>query len=880
MNLRELIAQYVAQLQERTASGVLSFDEIRSRIDRAVTAEAGIGNPPREGDWARMPYVLEVFPGFFIYREGSAAVPEGSSGYLKREYALVDGKVTLGEEKAAVEQAWVEVNTEAWKQAREQAAEQHITAPADAQVLTEAAELSGISFCTEADGTPVIQNALLLVPGISINKNEHFAEVIQRDGPSVFEGAPAFITNHRPEQKNVNSLAGYYKNVRWTAEGLRGDLRGFKSDPTTLARVYEAATALGGERVGLSIDTPAQMVPKGTGGGVVREVRRYYRSSQTSIDIVLNPSAGGRLSEATEGDNTVNLRERLALLNAGILAGMTRDALVAYLDGAAEVNEALVREANPTVAEAILAKLNPAPPAQNPPADRAQEGAQGGTPLLSAAELADLRAQVARELRAEMTPAIRDTVLEATRAGANADLLERRLQAEQRVIGNIGAELVRREFAERVAEADFASALDTRLAAVRDEVGRSFPNRPSVPAGDLTVREALDLNIERLYATCLSGQARYEHEFNGRRVQPFGRISQALFAFDPSFAREWVDNEEYAAQEALRYFQWGGGPMDRYLSTVSEASLGSDQFTYAWLNVLNRVLARQVQDPMLNLWRPLVSDFISFNDLTNGYRFVRVGELGAAPKVEERGTYQYGTRPGEERQDIGIEKRGILHPITWEAILRDDIGVLARIPRDLGRSYQWTVHDVIWGLFQANSGNGQTMTQDGLPLYDAAHGNTATLPFSVSNLETVRQKLPRQTDMSSGRRKAYRARFLAYASPELDQSIWEAVESVYKITAAASEVNLPNYIRNVLRLEPIPVFYPTATTTRWELIGDPNDSQTIAVGYLNGRDTPDIFVQDQETVGTRFQSDEIVYKMRFTIGAAIVDYRPFSRGNV
>jgi hypothetical protein len=296
--------------------------------------------------------------------------------------------------------------------------------------------------------------------------------------------------------------------------------------------------------------------------------------------------------------------------------------------------------------------------------------------------------------------------------------------------------------------------------------------------------------------------------------------------------------------------------------------------------VLNRTLLRTVRDPELNSWRQIVSQTVNFRDLTTTHKLVRVGELSTdVPVVLPGGTYQPIGNPPDEQETLSIDKRGYLYQLTWEALLRDDIGALARIPRDLGRAFSWTVHDQVWGMLQLNAGAGPTMDADSKSLYHADHGNINLLAFNATNLETARQKFVTQTDIGSGRRKMYRGRYLAYTTPSLDQVIWESLMSQFKITASASEINLPNFIRSFMGLEPIPVIYPTATTTRWEMIADPQDADTIAVGFLGGRDVPDIFIQDQETVGSRFTADVITYKLRFTFGVTALDYRSFVRGN-
>ena len=54
------------------------------------------------------------------------------------------------------------------------------------------------------------------------------------------------------------------------------------------------------------------------------------------------------------------------------------------------------------------------------------------------------------------------------------------------------------------------------------------------------------------------------------------------------------------------------------------------------------------------------------------------------------------------------------------------------------------------------------------------------------------------------------------------------------------------------------------------------DVEGIEIGFLNGREDPEILVQDQPTVGNVFVYDTIRYKVRHEYGGAVVDFRAFA----
>jgi hypothetical protein len=60
------------------------------------------------------------------------------------------------------------------------------------------------------------------------------------------------------------------------------------------------------------------------------------------------------------------------------------------------------------------------------------------------------------------------------------------------------------------------------------------------------------------------------------------------------------------------------------------------------------------------------------------------------------------------------------------------------------------------------------------------------------------------------------------------------------------------------------------------LSAKPGDVEGIEIGFLNGKEEPEILVQDQPTVGNVFIYDQIRYKVRHEYGGAVTDFRAFA----
>ena len=709
--------------------------------------------------------------------------------------------------------------------------------PKHEAVLLETLELPAGVVMEEGDGERVLRGVTLIRAGCSVNSRMYTADLLRRDGPKVFEGAMAFACNHDRYNKDIRSLVGQYRGVTFdeSTQALKADLHILPSEEPLMEKLLAAHQMFGGEKVGLSISARGVVTPA-VSGDYAYNVEALLPSKETSVDIVLFPAAGGRVAESaldTEKENT--MKDRIAKLTRELLAEMTPSTVALICEG---VSDEEIREANADLADDIIAKRDGKAEEQAPEPEPATE---------------------------DLSQSIREMVREQVQAASCNALLEAKLAG----LTPIEQYVVRAKFEGRIFE---ASEVDAEIAKIRDLAGKSNPVSPNGSGRVDRVIESFDVNKARLQAAI---DRKPFAEVGGRQVEAFHTISEALLAFDPSKSHEFAVRPQRAFQNALREFTWGGGELsDRVNEGIEHTT-----FAAAWADVLNRHLLAAVADPNRNNWRALISNRVSLRDLTSTHKFVQLTSLGVLDTVLPGAPYQeVNAYQEDQQQTMTPSKYGNLFLITWEALLRDDIGVIARIPGDIANAWTLTLHDAVFGAIQGPAGVGPLMAYDSTPLYADAHGNLGTLAFSAENLKAQRLVMKKFTDPTTGRRKGYNAKYLLY-SVDLEAAVWEAVVSTYKLTSVAAEINLPNFIRERMGLEVIEVDYPIATETRWELVADPASAPTLGIGFLGGREVPDVFVQDMETVGSMFNSDTVTYKVRGAVGVAPLDHRSFVRGN-
>ncbi len=373
-------------------------------------------------------------------------------------------------------------------------------------------------------------------------------------------------------------------------------------------------------------------------------------------------------------------------------------------------------------------------------------------------------------------------------------------------------------------------------------------------------------------------------------VQPFRSVRQAW----GHITNAWCDPEilAYRIMEALgtafprdpitrmdAHLEIVRGRWDRFRESqhfLREAIVTSD-FPVSFGDSLFRRMQKEYDEDPRNDWRDIVSTIENLSDLTNSQNLIRIGGIGTLPVVNEQAPYQEldgGVSPTEENEQLDPEKRGGLIKLTWEDMLADKVGVVRSIPRKLGSASVRTVHELVWNEIESNP----TMA-DGNALFSAAHNNILVGAGAISydNVSTLMEQLKKQTEQDSGKRLGLRPSWLI-VSPDLAKEALEITDSEAK-QVAADDATTRSFVNasNVKRFETLGLGVTTPTINRFYVSTNNRDGgETIVVGFLGGRDRPDIFVQspvDTPTSGAAFTADELTFKVRLGLGVQIADHR-------
>lgn len=293
-------------------------------------------------------------------------------------------------------------------------------------------------------------------------------------------------------------------------------------------------------------------------------------------------------------------------------------------------------------------------------------------------------------------------------------------------------------------------------------------------------------------------------------------------------------------------------------------------------SITRRMLAEYRNLPNLNNWKGVVADVVPVSDFRTQRR-LRFGGYGNLPIVGQGGAYAALASPTDEEATYSPAKRGGTEQVTLEMIINDDVSAVRRIPTRLARAAAQTLHEFVWDFLRLNSA-----IFDAVALAAAGHGNNIiTTAFSSTNLTLARQRMVQQTDMSSGKRLGIEARVLVVPTDteEIAFQTTMAVKAVPDTSLAGSaEPAAPNFAQKLgIRYITIPYW---TDANDWWVLGDPSAVPMIEIGFLNGREEPELFVQDSPTSGSMFSNDVLTWKIKHTYGGAPMDFRGFVGGIV
>ena len=274
-------------------------------------------------------------------------------------------------------------------------------------------------------------------------------------------------------------------------------------------------------------------------------------------------------------------------------------------------------------------------------------------------------------------------------------------------------------------------------------------------------------------------------------------------------------------------------------------------------NAMNRrMIAEYNTADYFGVWRYLTGNPVPLNDFRTQER-VRYGGYGDLPTVAENGNYAALTSPGDEKATYAAAKKGGTETVTLESIKNDDVALIRGLPVKMGRAAKRTLGKFVLDFLRTNPA-----IYDAKALFHVDHANLGSAALTAASFAAARLAMAKQTEKDSGERLGINPKFL-WVSSDLEE-----------VAADLFRRNTNNDATFIQSLSPtiIPVWYWTDAND-WCVSADPMDIPSFELGFMDGNEEPELFVQDMPNVGSLFSNDAVTYKIRHVYGGAITDYR-------
>lgn len=670
---------------------------------------------------------------------------------------------------------------------------------------------------------------VIIQAGESLNRREYSREVLEAAAP-LYEGVNIYRDHEEGQRRfgrSVDDVIGFVDQVRpamLTLEAGSAPVfaltgRANITDETIRGRMLEAFRLGKPGLYGFSHSIEGRLGVVERDGRKVETVEAI--SKVRSVDLVTVPAAGGRAVGVAEAKEV-----RKKVYTKPSQGDTMREKLIARLKALRpDILEALGENPTDEALDEALAKALEAVPAKS-----------DAKPAAPVAE--SVKADSSQDYKA-LTESV--TALRSRLAMSDVD----RVLAESTVPAALKTR-IRKSFEAQVSkgviptEAEIAEAVQEEINVYSELVGGAVK--------------------------ATGGQQRFDIQFGAGKAD---KVNEALDDF--------FNPDKPAMSIRNLYIDITG---DRnFTGRVSEAvrlneSIGSTTFDQVFGDSIARRMVAMYQQSDLNKWR-LIANVVPVSDFRTQRR-MRFGGYGNLSAVAQGAPYLNMTSPTDEEATYAISKYGGLETINIEALRNDDVGALRDIPRKLARAAAQTLHEFVFDFLGDNAA-----IYDTVALAATGHANIVTSAISDANIETLRLKMKNQTDMSSGKKLGLAPRYI-FVPNDLEKAAWQFTKAMKQIPAstpdATAESAVPNYVGQ-MGLTVVPVEYWSDANDYW-LAASKDQTPLIEIGFLDGREDPELFVQDMPNVGSMFSNDALTYKMRHPYGGAVIDYRGFAAGIV
>jgi len=257
------------------------------------------------------------------------------------------------------------------------------------------------------------------------------------------------------------------------------------------------------------------------------------------------------------------------------------------------------------------------------------------------------------------------------------------------------------------------------------------------------------------------------------------------------------------------------------------------------------------------------------------YTSMRLGESDDLEPVLQGGDYKDSSINELSGPKIRLYTFGRTYSIHRYMILADDMNKIREQPQRFGRAASRTFLKRAWSMVESNP-----VCYDGTQLFHSSRGNLGSTALTANEagmvaLEAAQYAAYENAKDDRGVVLQIMPKFLVV--PRKLAPVAKALRDDETLPNAAGTLQVANRMRG--EFEVIVEDFLTDVTD-WYLLPDPNEMPVFDVGFLNGKETPDLLLADPASAlimggndPYNFEFDELKYKVRQDYGFAPAEWR-------
>lgn len=254
-------------------------------------------------------------------------------------------------------------------------------------------------------------------------------------------------------------------------------------------------------------------------------------------------------------------------------------------------------------------------------------------------------------------------------------------------------------------------------------------------------------------------------------------------------------------------------------------------------------------------------------------KLIRRGGIAKLATRTEGNAYTEVTYPADHQVTVTPSDKGQKITVNYEAIRRNDTGVVSRISTDLARAARLTLSDdiMLTALAWISAANDTAWEGDSATTYSTGRHNYSEEELDFDVADVALAEMAEQTEQQSGRSGVIVPGFLVH--PARLKSKADKIFNPRNTELAGSTNREGNPLAG--RVMPLMSHRFQGLKKAHLYVADPSQNDTIAVAYLDDKEEPEILVADTPNEGLALTNRQFVWVCSWFYDLVMQDPKAF-----